>query len=83
MTEPTPVRRKRIVLCRGQYCNLDRRADQYPKSIKLEIATCLSMCGAGPNLVIYPEAFVCNGVSESMLDRIINEHVRENLFSDP
>lgn len=95
MTESIPVRRKRIVLCRGQYCNLDRRADKlykrletlidelngdaYPKPIKLEIANCLSMCGAGPNLVIYPEGVTCNGVTEQTLDQIIDKHIRESL----
>lgn len=95
MTESTAVRRKRIVLCRGQYCNLDRRADKllkrlevivdelngaaYPKPIKLEIANCLSMCGAGSNLVIYPEGVVCNGVTEQALDQIVDEHIRESL----
>jgi NADH:ubiquinone oxidoreductase subunit E len=91
MDNPTP-RRKRIVVCRGQYCNMDRRADkllkkletlvdeingdQYPKPVKLEIANCLSMCGAGPNMVIYPDDEIFNHVTEAMLDNIINEYVR-------
>jgi (2Fe-2S) ferredoxin len=92
MTTNTP-RRKRIVLCRGQYCNMGRRADklyprleklvdeingdQYPKPVKLEIANCLSMCGAGPNLIIYPEGIVCNGVEENMLEEIIDHYLHE------
>jgi (2Fe-2S) ferredoxin len=88
-------RRTRIVLCRGQYCNLSRRADrlysrleqlvsevnrnQYPKPVKLEIAPCLDMCGAGPNIVIYPDGIVCNGVEENMLDQIMTEHVRKSV----
>jgi (2Fe-2S) ferredoxin len=51
--------------------------DQYPKPVKLEIANCLDMCGAGPNLVIYPAGVVCNGVEENMLDQIVAEHVRK------
>lgn len=86
-------RRKRIVVCRGQYCNMDRRADkllrkletlideingdQYPKPVKLEIANCLSMCGAGPNIVIYPDDEIFNHVTEDMLDEIVNEYVRK------
>lgn len=89
---PTP-KRKRVVVCRGQFCNMGRRADkllkrlevlvdevngdQYPKPIKLEIANCLSMCGAGPNIVIYPEGVVCNGVDESMLDRIVETYLKD------
>lgn len=92
MENASPPRRKRIVLCRGQYCNMSRRADglyrrlellvdelngdQYPKPIKLETANCLDMCGAGPNLVIYPEGVVCNGVTEAMLEEILSQHVR-------
>jgi len=89
---PSP-KRKRVVMCRGQYCNMGRRADkllrrlevmvdeingdQYPKPVKLEIANCLSMCGAGPNIVIYPEGVICNGVDESMLDAIVDDYVKD------
>lgn len=83
---------RRIVVCRGQFCNMDRRADKllrrleplvdeinggvYPKPVKLEIANCLSMCGAGPNIVIYPADEVFNHVTEVLLETIIGEHVR-------
>ena len=89
---PSP-KRKRVVMCRGQYCNMGRRADkllrrlevmvdeingdQYPKPVKLEIAICLSMCGAGPNIVIYTEGVICNGVDESMLDAIVDDYVKD------
>lgn len=92
MPEKAVPQRNRIVVCRGQYCNMGRRADkllkrlevlvdevngdQYPKPVKLEIANCLSMCGAGPNLVIYPQGVVCNGVEESMLDSIVDTYIR-------
>jgi len=85
--------RKRIVLCRGQYCNMGRRADklykrleilvdeingdQYPRPVKLEIANCLDMCGAGPNLVLYPEGVACNGVEEAMLEEIVANYLHE------
>ena len=80
--------RKRIVLCRGQYCNIGRRADrlyqrleaavndinrdQYPRLIKLEIANCLSMCGAGPNLVLYPEGIAFNHIDDEALEQFIS-----------
>lgn len=93
MTEETPTpRRRRIVLCRGQYCNIGQRADrlckrleesldalngdQYPRPIKLEIANCLSMCGAGPNLVIYPEGIPFNHLDEDGLDQIIDTYLK-------
>ena len=84
-------RRKRIVVCRGVYCNAGRRADQnlkilepllqaingdaYPPPCKLEIASCLDMCGAGPNLIIYPENIVCNGVAEDDIEGIVKEYL--------
>jgi (2Fe-2S) ferredoxin len=55
----------------------DINGDQYPKPVKLETANCLSMCGAGPNLMIYPDAIACNGVEEAMLEEIVNAHLRE------
>ena len=93
MSELTSPKRKRVVVCRGQYCNMGRRADkllkrlevlvddingdQYPKPVKLEIANCLSMCGAGPNIVIYPEGVICNGVDESTMEKILEAYVRD------
>ena len=55
----------------------DINGDQYPKPVKLEIANCLSMCGAGPNLMIYPDGVACNGVEEAMLEEIVNQYLRE------
>lgn len=85
---------RRIVLCRGDYCNLGRRADILYRRLKeavdetnsacpplapclgLRTANCLSMCGNGPNLVIYPEDAVFNRVDAEALERIIAEYVR-------
>jgi len=86
------VRKVRVVVCRGQYCNMSRRADAilkilepqidalngdaYPRPIKLEIANCLSMCGAGPNVVIYPTPVVFNEVTPEQIETIVREHVQ-------
>jgi len=83
---------KRLVMCRGIYCNEGRRADknfrtlqpyldeintdEYPPPIRVEIASCLSMCGAGPNLIIYPEKVICNQVDEADIEGIVSEHLR-------
>jgi (2Fe-2S) ferredoxin len=92
---PTPKKR-RIVLCMGEFCNMDRRAVKllpklqtmidelnqqnagHPERpfLKLETANCLSMCGAGPNCVIYPEDIVTNGLNEEKLSRMVDEHLR-------
>ncbi|NWF69799.1 MAG: (2Fe-2S) ferredoxin domain-containing protein [Chloroflexi bacterium] len=94
MTE-NPRPKRRIVLCMGEYCNLDRRAakllpilqtliddlntrradDAQTPTLKLETARCLSMCGAGPNCVIYPEDIVTNGLSEDKLRRMVATHL--------
>ncbi len=91
--EPAQKPRKRIVLCRGQYCNLDRRADKlykqlqpliddinggdYPLRIKLETANCLSMCGAGPNCLVEPGDLAFNRLDADELRRIVDEYLRK------
>ncbi len=86
-------KRKRVVLCLGAYCNMDRRAkklyehlqpliddingDAYPPVVKLETANCLSMCGVGPNLVIYPEALSFHQLDLAELQRIVTEHLKD------
>jgi (2Fe-2S) ferredoxin len=44
--------------------------------VKLETANCLSMCGAGPNLVLYPDGKVFNHVDETALDEFIEANLR-------
>lgn len=86
-----PRARRRVVLCMGEYCNLGQRAatlyktlqpriaelngDSYPPCIKLETARCLSMCGQGPNMVIYPEDAVFNRLNEAKLEQALLEHL--------
>lgn len=85
--------KRRIVLCRGQHCNMDRRADALyrllepeiaalndaagERVIKLEIANCLDMCDYGPNLVMYPEAEVFHGLDKAALTELIERLKRE------
>lgn len=87
-----PPRRKRIVLCMGEFCNMSRRADKlyrqlqpcvaeanaHGANLKLETARCLNMCGAGPNLVIYPDDLVFNKLDESTLAALMREHLPQN-----
>ncbi len=91
MTEiSTPPRRKRIVLCMGEFCNMGRRSDKLLKqlapliaeanasgaNLKLETARCLTMCGAGPNLVIYPDDLVFNQLDEAKLTALVLPHLK-------
>lgn len=85
----TPSPRPRIVMCRGQYCNISRRADllyeylqvlvddavgdQRPRPIKLETANCLDHCGAAPVIVVYPSGEVFAEVTEDQLETIVSQ----------
>jgi (2Fe-2S) ferredoxin len=40
-----------------------------------ETATCLDMCGAGPNLIIYPDEIVHNALDLDTLNRILDEYL--------
>lgn len=91
MTEGVPKRR-RVVLCMGQYCNMGGRVkplfrqleaevtaingDAFPGPVKLEVANCLSMCGAGPNLMLYPEAQALNGMDAQKLRLFIENYLK-------
>ena len=88
---PDPTKpRHRIVLCRGEYCNMGRRADKRlprlrdavdaanaddPLCASLRTANCLSMCALGPNLVVYPEDAVFNKLDAARLEQVIADYV--------
>jgi (2Fe-2S) ferredoxin len=75
----------------GQYCNMGGRVkplyrqleahvvringDQFPGPVKLEVANCLSMCGAGPNLMLYPDARAVNGLDADKLDQFLHQNL--------
>jgi (2Fe-2S) ferredoxin len=86
-----PRPRHRIVLCRGEFCNMSRRADKLlprlrdavdaanaldPLCASLRTANCLSMCALGPNLVVYPEDAVFNRLDAAKLEDVIRQYVR-------
>lgn len=87
MTKPA----QRLTLCRGQYCNMDKRADKLiarlepivaalngdssPPRIRLTTANCLSMCGAGPNAILYPGGQVFNNLDETGLLQLVEEQL--------
>ena len=87
---PTPPQRKRIVLCMGEFCNMSRRSDKLYKqlqplvaeanangaNLKLETARCLTMCGAGPNLVIYPDNLIFNKLDAAKLAALVEKHLK-------
>ena len=86
------VKKRRVVLCMGEYCNLGRRADKLwrilepaiealngdarPPCLKLERASCLSLCAIGPNLVLYPEDRVFSKLDEAAVLQILADELR-------
>jgi (2Fe-2S) ferredoxin len=69
----------------GEFCNLDRRAERILRrleplvreanangaNLKLETARCLSMCGRGPNLVVYPEDASYGKLTEADVEAVM------------
>jgi (2Fe-2S) ferredoxin len=52
--------------------------DTYPPLVRLEIANCLSMCGAGPNCLIHPGALPFNHLDAGKLKAIVEEYLKED-----
>lgn len=46
------------------------------RPVTWETATCLSMCGGGPNLIVYPEEIVFNHLDADTLEQVIEDYVR-------
>ena len=59
----------------------DTLGDQVPAyratgPVLWETATCLDMCGAGPNLIIYPDEIVHNALDLDALDHILADYMK-------
>ena len=89
------VRKKRILLCMGAFCNQGNRAEPLydcltrilgergpawatKGPIRWEIANCLDMCGAGPNLIIYPGEDCHNHLDKATLEAIVEALLTES-----
>jgi cob(I)alamin adenosyltransferase len=43
--------------------------------VKLNVSPCLSICGVGPLVVIYPDGIWYHHVDDEAIERIVNEHL--------
>lgn len=49
-----------------------------------EAASCLSMCGLGPNMVVYPEGEAYHALDLAALERLLDEYLHpENQPNEP
>lgn len=82
---------RHVLLCTGPYCDPAGRAKQLyarlarklgklghydnPVRVKRGITPCLGVCCGGPLLVVYPDGVWYHHVDETLLDRIVDEHL--------
>ena len=83
---------RHVFICSGPFCDPDGKANRLyaqlarklgdlgeydnPLRVKRGTSPCLGVCHNGPVLVVYPEGIWYCQVDESLLDRIVEEHLR-------
>lgn len=83
---------RHVFICSGPFCDPEGKANwlyaqlarklgdlgEYdnPLRVKRGTSPCLGVCHSGPVLVVYPEGIWYCQVDEALLDRIVEEHLR-------
>lgn len=85
---------RHVFICSGSFCDPEGEADRLyrllakklgkladydnPCRVKRGLTPCLGVCVGGPLLVVYPDGIWYHQVNEALLDRIVEEHLRDN-----
>ncbi len=82
-----PYKRTQVLVCAGTGCTIGNSGaliEEFEKEIKsmgldkeIEVLRtgCLGLCGAGPNISIYPDNIIYKGVKKEDVKEIVQEHL--------